>query len=248
MIRGWLRSRSASIAIGLVVGAAAGLAVYQGSMLTGQGLFILCGTTAGGIAAVVIHGYTRAFQLAEVTVSVPQFSQLRFAVTEDNRHVAWRLFVETVTRVSVQPLDHGEGLIREVMDSLFAIFTRTREILAQARPSRRTGDRLTVEHLAIAMLNNELRPFLSRWHPRLRVWESGNPGSEESGWPDNRDCRADLAAMQRRLIRYAVGFGELARVANIDDVMHGNMGAGFHLDGQRHAPAGTDKPDYPPTR
>jgi len=211
------------VAVGLLVGAAAGLAVYQGSRLSGRSLFVLCGTTAGGVAAVVIHGYTRTIRLTEITLSIPQLTDLRFAVTKDNKAVAWRLFVETVTRVSLQPMDAASGLIREALNSLYALFTITREVLTQTQPSRGTGGNPTVEHLAIAMLNNELRPFLSTWHPRMRAWEQQNPGIPDSRWPDGGTCRRDLASMQQRLVRYAAAFGELAGVANGQEVMKGTL-------------------------
>jgi hypothetical protein len=155
----WVRSRLAAILIGLLVGAATGLAVFQGSQLTGPSLFVLCGTVAGGVAAVVIHGYARTIRLTEITLEVPHLSELRFAVTRDNQQVAWRLFVETVTRVSMQRLDEEAGLIREAMNSLHTLFTTAREVLTEARPSQRTGRNPTVEHLAVAMPNNEIRPF-----------------------------------------------------------------------------------------
>lgn len=223
----WVRSRWVAITIGLLAGAAVGAAVYQGSRLNGQSLFILCGTTAGGVAAIVIRGYARNVQLNEVVISVPQFSQLRFAVTRDNKVVAWRLFVETATRVSTQSLDGGGGLVREAMNSLYALFTVTREVLAQVQPSQRAGSKPTVEYLAIAMLNKEIRPFLSRWHPRLLAWEQGNASRPESDWPEATACRADLAAMQQRLIRYALGFGELAGVPHVGQLMSGELGNAF---------------------
>ena len=217
----WLRSRWLNVALGLVIGAVVGLAVYLGSRLTGPSLFVLCGTTAGGVAAVVASGYSRLFQLAEVTISVPQFSELRFAVTRDNKQIAWRLFIEAVTRISGQPLATGTGLVREALTSLHQLFGITREVLSQTTPSVRATGSPTVEHLAIAMLNNELRPFLSKWHPRLHAWERANPEDSESEWPEDAECRAELTAMQRRLVRYVEGFGELAQVPNVEDVMCG---------------------------
>jgi hypothetical protein len=174
-----------AVIVGLLVGAVVGFAIYQGSRLEGQSLFVLCGTTAGGVAAVVIYGYARSIRLTEITLSIPQFSNVKFAVTRDNKAVAWRLFVETVTRVSLQPLDRSSGIVREAMNSLYALFGTTRQTLAEAQPSTRTGQAPTVEHLAIAMLNKELRPFLSTWHPRLQAWEKEHPGESETAWPDN---------------------------------------------------------------
>jgi hypothetical protein len=218
MRREWFRSRWAAIILGLVVGAAAGLAVYQGSRLSGQGLFVLCGTTAGAVAAVVVRGYAGTVRLTGISVSIPQFSELRFAVTRDNKQVAWRLFVEAVTRVSVQPLGDG-GLLREAMTSLYNLFATTREVVIQTEPSRRASGKPTVEHLAIAMLNNEIRPFLSRWHPRLGDWEAAHPGAPETEWVDAAECRSDLAAVQQRLLRYARGFGELAGLTDVEKMM-----------------------------
>jgi hypothetical protein len=212
-----------NVVLGLVVGAVVGFAVYLGSLLTGPALFVLCGTTAGGAAALVASGYSRALQLAEVTISVPQFSELRFAVTKDNKQVAWRLFVESITRVSGQSLTPDGGLVREALSSLYSLFATARDVLSQTTPSRHTGDSPTVEHLAIAMLNNELRPLLSTWHPLLRSWEQENTGRPESEWPDNAACRADIEAMRQRLMRYVAGFGELAGVPNVDDIMRGTL-------------------------
>jgi len=223
MFRDRLRSAWVAVIAGLLVGAVVGFAVYQGSRLQGQSLYTLCGTTAGGVAAIVIHGYARSIQLTEITLSIPQFSNVKFAVTKDNKAVAWRLFVDTVTRVSLQPLDEGTGIVREAMNSLYAIFGSTRQTLAEARPSRRTGNVPTVEHLAIAMLNKELRPFLSAWHPKLQAWEKEHPGESEAEWPDNDRCRQELASVQSRLVRYAAGFGELSGVTNAQEIIGGTL-------------------------
>ncbi|WP_431918798.1 hypothetical protein [Micromonospora wenchangensis] len=219
MARTWLRSRWTALLIGLAAGAAVGLAVYQGSQLQGRGLYVLCGTTAGAVAAVVVHGYGRSVRLTEITVTIPQFSQATFAVTNDNRAVAWRLFVETATRVSQQPLDNDTGLVREAMNSLYSLFATVRQTIVDASPSTRTGDRPTVEHLAISMLNKEIRPFLSTWHPRLKAWEQEHPERPESDWPGDVACRADLEAMRQRLGRYVTGFAELSGVASPEELI-----------------------------
>lgn len=227
MFLGWTRSRWAKVLLGLVVGAAVGMAIYQGSRLTGRNLFILCGATAGGVAAIVVHGYSRNVRLTDVTVSVPQFSNLHFAVTRDSQQVAWKLFVEAVTRISTQPLSASEGLLREALTSLYGLFATTRDVLKESQPSRQTGGEPSVEHLAIAMLNVELRPFLSRWHPMLREWESGHPEQSEAGWPLDAECRSELMAVQKRLLPYVLGFARLAGVCNASQIVDGTLGPQF---------------------
>lgn len=227
MGKSWLRGRWARVVLGLVVGGAVGMVIYQGSRLTGRNLFVLCGATAGAVAAIVVHGYSRTVRLTDITISVPQLSELRFAVTKDSQQVAWKLFVEAVTRVSVQPLDTGTGLIREALTSLYGLFAITRDVLKQTHPSPRTGTDPTVEHLAIAMLNTELRPFLSRWHPALLAWEKAHPEQGEAGWPQDAECRSELAAMQRRLVTYMLSFGKLAGVPNAQQIVDGTLGPRF---------------------
>jgi uncharacterized membrane protein YeaQ/YmgE (transglycosylase-associated protein family) len=221
----WVYTRWFALIVGLVTGAVAGLAVYWGSKLTGAALYTLCGAVAGAIAAVVIFTYWKTVRLTELTVSIPNITDLTFAVTPTNEGVAWRLFVESSTRVATQPLDPGSGVIRETLDSLYSLFTSVREILLEAGPTAGAGSTKTVEHLAMGMLNGQLRPFLSRWHPRLNEWEQTNPDLPESQWPENETCRAELETMRTGLLRYVTGLGELAGVGNID-VMLGRPAAG----------------------
>jgi hypothetical protein len=205
-----LRNRWLVLLTGLFVGAVAGLAVYQGSRLSGQAVYVLAGATAGVVAAVIVTVYNRSVQLTDIKVTIPQLSELNFTVTRDSQQVAWKLFVESVTRISTQALPDHSGSLREAMTSLYGMFNITRETLKQAQPSRHAGDGPTVEHLAIALLNNELRPFLARWHPELGRWEKANPEGDERSWPLNPECRADLATTQQRLVHYVLAFGKLA--------------------------------------
>jgi hypothetical protein len=227
IVKSWLRNRWLRSLLGLVAGATAGLAVYQGSQLTGRSLFIVCGAVAGLVAALVVHGINQTIRLTDITVSVPQFSEMHFAVTKDSQLVAWKLFVEAVTRISTQPLAADGGLIREAMTSLYSLFAITRDVLKQTQPSRLTGNDPTVEHLAIAMLNTELRPFLTRWHPALLSWERGHPGQDEASWPENSQCRVEMDQMRRRLIAYVLGFGKLARLPNAQQIVDGTLGQEF---------------------
>jgi hypothetical protein len=139
---------------GLGIGAIAGLAVYAAGRLSGPGLFVLAGAVGGLAAAAVIQLYGRTVRLTDITITVPQFSELHFAVTRDSQQVAWKLFVESVTRISTQPLDPVGGLIREALTSLYSLFSTTRELLKQAQPATKIGRDPSVEHLAIAMLNS----------------------------------------------------------------------------------------------
>lgn len=217
----WIYTRWFALVAGLVAGAVVGLAVYWGSRLSGAGLFALCGTVAGGVAALVFSAYARTARLTELKVSIPHLSDLTFAVTPSNEGVAWQLFVESATRISSQPLDPATGLVGEALSSLHHLFLQVRRILLEARPTARAGGTQTVEHLAIGMLNVQMRPFLSKWHARLTEWETANPDQPESAWPENATCRAELEVMRLGMLEYVRGLGQLAGAQHVDDMIGG---------------------------
>lgn len=219
LARRLLRGGPARLVAAALIGALVGLAAHWLTQTNGRNLFVVTGGVAGVAAVLVLQLYNRAARLTEVKLTVPQFSELTFVVNNDARQVAWKLFVETVTRVSTQPLNDEEGVVREALTSLYSLFATTRDTLKAARPSVAVPGKRTVEHLAITMLNRELRPFLSRWHPRLRAFETAHGNAPESEWPDNAACRAELRRVQHNIYEYAMNFARLAGVHDPEAVI-----------------------------
>jgi hypothetical protein len=202
-----------------LVGPVVGFLVFWLLGLGDRELYIaggaLIGLLVGCIVALMQRG-AAMLVLTEARVSVPQLSELRFVVNVEYRRVAWRLFVESMSRVATQPLSEDQGLLREAMSSLYGLFSTTRELLKDMQPTKVPDGVMTVEMLAMEMLNREIRPFLSTWHPRLRDWELNNPGRPESAWEQAQACRQDLEDLRRRMLRYGRAFGELAQVSQLD--------------------------------
>ena len=211
------------------IGAIVGFVVYTVSRVTGRNLYIILGALAAAAALLVLPRYWRNVQLTQVTTTVPLLGELTFTINNDARQVAWKLYIETTTRVSTQPLADEAGFIREALTSLYGLFATTRDVLKASRPSVPVSGSPTVEYLAVTMLNHELRPFLSKWHPRLRVYEQAHPDGPESAWPDNAACRADMRVVQLHLVQFALAFARLAGVrdaeSSIAPALSGQPGA-----------------------
>jgi hypothetical protein len=204
------------LVIGTALGVLIGWLIYSVSSLTGKALFVAGGGLIGLILSALFVAYSRrgdVMTLSEITINVPEFAEIKFAVNSEYRTVAWKLFVETLTRISTQPLDAESGSLREALTSLYELFSDTRELLKEMRPSKPTTG-TTVEVFAIMMLNQELRPFLSRWHVRLRSFETMHPEASEADWPLNVECRAELENLRVRVISFAKAYGELAGLKN----------------------------------
>jgi hypothetical protein len=213
--------RSARTALWAVCGGAFAAGLYAIERAGRGYAVVVVGAVLGGLLALAADFYRRNARLTEVRITVPQLSELTFVVNDDKQQVSWQLFVESVTRISTQHLE-GDGLIREALDSLYSLFTTTREILRATRPTvPGKSQGITVEYLAVTMLNRELRPFLSTWHPRLRDFEERHPELSESAWPQATECRAALSRVQAETREYVIGFARLAGVRDPELLLGG---------------------------
>ncbi|MHB9857824.1 hypothetical protein [Streptomyces sp. YIM S03343] len=216
MISSFAASGRAARAVAAAVGGgAAGAVMYLLQRVGGFYVFIAVGAAVGTVALLAADFYRRTASLTEVRITVPQLSELTFVVNDHTRAVSWQLFVESVTRISTQRLEDDDGFLREALTSLYGLFATTRDILRAARPTAH-ADGVTVEYLAVSLLNRELRPFLSKWHPRLREFETAHPELGETDWPQAAECRRELARLQDNTRDYVLSFARLAGVRDPD--------------------------------
>jgi hypothetical protein len=152
-------------------------------------------------------------------IEIPWFGTITVKVTDENRVVGWKIFVEAATRITTQSLHESEGLLREALSSMYEFFKLVRGELKVANPSPplAASDGHTLESYALLMLNDALRPMLARWHPRLSVWEK--TGRPESEWPLAAECRSDLETARQLLLGYTWGLGELFNVAKLETLL-----------------------------
>jgi hypothetical protein len=156
--------------------------------------------------------------LKEISVSLPfGIGTAKWETDPAERNAAWALYVELVTRISVQSLASDQGLLREALNSLYALFSTTREILKAAGPDI-GASRQSVGGIAITVLNKGLRPFLTIWHPKLEDWEAQRPDGtskkqHEQNWSEAIALRQSLEDLRCNLDQYAQA---LARIAGVE--------------------------------
>lgn len=155
--------------------------------------------------------------LKQVTVNLPfGIGGASWETDPTERNAAWELYVELVTRVAVQSLHPQEGLVREAMNSLYSLFGSTRQILRKAG-SNVGASSDSVGGIAIAVLNNGLRPFLAKWHPLLQEWEEQKADGvslqvHEKAWDKEMLARGELDALRSDLEKYSEALGVIAGV------------------------------------
>jgi hypothetical protein len=142
---------------------------------------------------------------------------------DSERKAAWELYVEIVTRIAAVPLNPESGLLREALTSLHSLFQTTRSILRRYGPAvaePKPDGQYNFGFLAVALLNFQIRPLLSRWHPSLVDWEESRPidrprGEHERAWHGASALRAELAETRKLLMSYA---NTLAKACGVPDL------------------------------
>ncbi|WYL96187.1 MAG: hypothetical protein HEQ35_22260 [Gloeotrichia echinulata IR180] len=156
-------------------------------------------------------------KLKKVSFSLPfGIGSVEWEADPTERRAAWSLYVELVTRIAVQALEADQGLLREALTSLYNLFPVTRQILKEAGPDV-GASRDSVGGIAIAVLNNGLRPFLAKWHPLLQTWEAERPPNlspkqHEQKWPEESKLREELESLRKDLEQYANALTVIAGV------------------------------------
>lgn len=154
----------------------------------------------------------------KLTVGLPfNLGSLEFVNDEAQQKAAWALYVELSTRIAVQPLEEGDGILREALTSLYNVFAITRQILRDAGPEIAKGSQ-SLGSIAIDVLNKGLRPFLVKWHPLLKTHEEQKaPGKttleHERSWERQKELRKELNQVREQMLIYV---DALAVIAGID--------------------------------
>lgn len=132
-----------------------------------------------------------------------QFLETEWEPQEADREAAWELYVEMLTRIVTQRLPEGYGDEKIALESVYALFPITREIL---RRKGRECQQFT--KIAVIVLNQVVRPFTAKWHK-----ESLGQALEDK--TRGKEFREDLAALQRDLRAYSKALADIAQVEDL---------------------------------
>lgn len=134
------------------------------------------------------------------------FVEGQFAPSDPDRAAAWELYVELLTRITTQslPVEHGDE--KTALDSIFAIFGLTREILRKHGPGSNEFAKL-----AIPVLNQIIRPFTAKWHKHSLAGAFANSSRCS-------EFRAELTSLQPKLRHYTQALAAMAGVEDLTEL------------------------------
>ena len=98
------------------------------------------------------------WDMSSLKITTP-FLEMEFKPQEADKNSAWDLYIELLTRITTQPLPKEHGDEQTALNSVFALFGLTRDVLK--KHGRDAGE---FSKIAIVVLNQVIRPFTAKWH------------------------------------------------------------------------------------
>ncbi|MBI3423588.1 MAG: hypothetical protein HY011_11675 [Acidobacteria bacterium] len=131
------------------------------------------------------------------------FLEMEWKPQDEDKAAAWAMYIELLTRITTQPLPDADGDEKAALNSVYALFPLTREIIkANGRHC------LEFTKIAIVVLNQVIRPFTAKWHKRSLAGAFDNPA-------DCQTFRAELTALQAELRKYTRMLADMAGVEDL---------------------------------
>lgn len=169
-------------------------------------------------------GFTfRSFEIDQAEIGVGS-NKFRFKPNLTDRQIAYAIWVELSTRKIGLPIDFEHDVITEIYDSWFSFFSVTRELVKGIPVNQVKRDSTqAIIKLSIEVLNEGLRPHLTRWQARFRHWyerevnkhdegEAGrviDPQQIQANFPQYAELKEDMQRVNQALIRYRRKMREL---------------------------------------
>jgi hypothetical protein len=143
-----------------------------------------------------------------------------FDVSDKERIIAWKMYVQLKSRKAALPFDEQNDLIFEVYNSLYDLFKINRELLMEL-PLEDVSRQNGLAVLEMRVLNEGLRPHLTKWQSYFRTWwlkelvkpENANlpPQDVQKNFPYYEELIMDIKELNSQLDSFSNDLLSIAR-------------------------------------
>lgn len=192
-----------------------GSAVSSGAFWSGA-------LSALGIATAIYYlVYRQRLQVTGIEINLPfGLGTVNLENTARDRLLAWETYVQLKTRKAALPFDDQYDVIADVHASLYELFGITRKLLSNA-PLADIEKSESVSKMILQVLNEGVRPHLTRWHAGFGAWwdqqvsdelNKGNkPQSIQRNYPEYASLVEDLKNTNDELAKFADNLLQIVR-------------------------------------
>ena len=153
------------------------------------------------------------FAVVEAELKLGGIGKVKIRPSYEDVQIAYRAWVELVTRKAALPFDEENDVIVEVYDSWYQLFGRIRDLIKEipAQKLRSSRDTQELVKIMVDALNKGLRPHLTRWQARFRRWyeiqlaaqQDVPPQTLQRQFPGYDTLVKDLKAINQQILDYA---------------------------------------------
>ncbi len=153
------------------------------------------------------------YEIDEAEIGIGQ-SKVKVKPNYEDMQIAYQLYIELSTRKIGLPIDYEDDFLIEIYDSWFEFFKVTREHIKAipAQKIRKSKTTKAIVKTAIEVLNEGLRPHLTKWQARFRKWylihsekedfRSKSPQDLQKEFPEYDKLVEEMKVVNKRLIQY----------------------------------------------
>lgn len=141
-------------------------------------------------------------------------STIKLKINQKDKEIAYKLWIELSTRKIGIPIDIENDVIIELYDSWYEFFKLSRETLKEFPISKLNEKDNDIIRINIDVLNESLRPNLTKWQAKYRYWYSKElkkledkkylktPQEIQRNYPEYKELIKDLQKTNEELIHY----------------------------------------------
>lgn len=164
---------------------------------------------------------TKVYEIDEATIGIGT-QKVKIKPNYEDMQIAYKLWVELSTRKIGLEVDLDHDVINKIYDSWYEFFKLTRDLIKEIPVFKIRKDESTKElvRIAIEVLNEGLRPHLTKWQAKFRKWydseiqkdENKNlsPQDIQKKYPEYEDLTKEMIGVNRKLIEYRKILRQLA--------------------------------------
>ena len=149
-----------------------------------------------------LHDMFARFQLEKITLNAG-IAKAEISFKSSDNDAAWELYVEMLTRIITQRLPSESGDEQSALDSVYTLFSTTREILC-----RHGRNAIEFSKVAVPILNQIVRPFTTKWHRE----------SLAGAFDNEKKCQEFRTELEKLLNDLSKYNRMLAEIAGVEDL------------------------------
>ncbi len=155
------------------------------------------------------------WNIDKVEINIPFSSgKVEILADQDTKRIAHQAWAEIITRKAGIKFDVEDDLIVEIYDSWYELFKEIRLLIKTipARKIKKSEDVQKLVELLTQVLNNGLRPHLTKWQARFRRWYEAELEKHkelsiqevQKKFPKYDELVKDLEKVNEKMVEFAV--------------------------------------------